>query len=78
MKSTRDSREARITIPDLMMWLAAFAFLAALYPVYHEALVQHAGEISPGTAFLWQLVLPLALLVFFSIIFVKAIGGMPR
>lgn len=66
---------ARITIPDLVYILMSFAALAALYPVYSDFYDSHVGSMGPGAAWLWQLFLPMAILVIFSVIWLKATQG---
>jgi len=58
-----------------MFFLMSLAALGALYPVYYDALNQHVGGFPTGAAYLFQLFLPLALLVLLSMIFVKATAG---
>jgi hypothetical protein len=65
---------ARITIPDLVHLLYAFAFLAALYPVFWT-LLEGAPTLGTGELYLLQLVLPTALLVLLWVLFAKAGGG---
>lgn len=77
--TAEDSRctdeRGRLTVPDLAYVLASMAFLSAIYPVFWESFNQNVSEMSTGQAYLFQLILPLALLVLFSIIFVKATAG---
>jgi hypothetical protein len=65
----------RLTVPDIVLFLASMAFLAPLSLVYFEALDTNAHLMSTGEAYLYQMIAPLAVLVLFSMIFVKAIGG---
>jgi hypothetical protein len=70
----RDER-ARLTLPDLAYVLASIAFLGALYPVFWDSVQGRLGELSTGTVYLLQLVLPLALLVLLYVIYIKATAG---
>jgi len=66
-----DSR-ARLTLPDVMFVTMSFAFLAALYPVFAESYRSNVGLLDPGSRLLYQALLPLALLVLLTVIYVKA------
>jgi hypothetical protein len=66
---------ARVTIPDVAFILFTVALLGALYPVFSDALVQNAGEMSTGVALLLQLVLPSIVLVMLYSLYQKAIRG---
>lgn len=68
-------RRARITLPDVLFLLMSLAFLAALYPVFRTFFERNAGEFSSGAAFIWQLTLPLAILVFLTLMYRKAVAG---
>jgi len=74
MRGTR----ARLTIPDVAYLLMSLAILAALYPVWKSGFVSNISQISTSTAWLWRLMLPLALLVLFSMIYLKATAGVSR
>jgi len=73
----RGSR-ARLTIPDVAYLLMSLAILGALYPVWQSGFVANIDEVSTAAAWLWRLMLPLALLVLFSMIFLKATAGVSR
>lgn len=66
---------ARITLPDVLFLLMSLAFLGALYPVFMDGFRENVSIMSTGTAYLLQMVLPLAVLVLLSVIYVKAIAG---
>lgn len=66
---------ARVTIPDVAFVLFTIALLGALYPVFSDALVQHADDMSPGVGLLLQLVLPTIVLVMLYSLYQKAIRG---
>ncbi len=66
---------ARLTIPDVVFTLLALAFLRALYPVFWDGFEANLSEMRPGTELLFQLMLPLLVLVLLSVVWVKAIGG---
>lgn len=70
---TRD--RGRITLPDLMHFLAAMAVLGALWPVAYTLLSTEETTIGTGELLLWQSVLPVALIVMLAIIWRKAAGG---
>lgn len=71
------AERARITLPDLVYILFALAFLGALYPVFFEALDMQAPNMMTGSVYIYQLILPLALLVMLTVIYVKATAGGP-
>lgn len=66
---------ARLTIPDVMFLLFSVAILGALFPVFQDLMNKHAASMSTGEAYLLQLVLPLIIVVLFSVVFVTAIAG---
>lgn len=66
---------ARITIPDILMLLMAFAFLGALYPVFWGFYSDNLSYLSPGAKYLFQLMLPLLLLVIYTVVYRNAVGG---
>ncbi|QLD84611.1 hypothetical protein HWV23_02710 [Natronomonas halophila] len=65
----------RLTVPDIAFLTFSIAIVAALYPVFWERLQANVGVMSTGTAYLFQLILPLAVLVLLGVIFVKATAG---
>jgi hypothetical protein len=69
---------ARITLPDVLFVLMSLAYLGALYPVFREGLETRAHLMTTGELYLFQMILPLGILVLFTVIYVKAAGGMPR
>lgn len=66
---------ARLTVPDVLWILMSLAFVSALWPVVTNGLESNAGEIGTGPLFLFQLVLPISLLVLLAMIYRKAVGG---
>ena len=71
----RADRRGRLTVPDVIFLLASVAFLGALYPVFWSGFRANINLLSPGTAYLFQLILPLAIIVLLSVVYVKAAGG---
>lgn len=65
----------RMTLPDLMFGLASLAVLGALYPVFWDSIQARAGEMTTAQLYMYQLILPLALLVFLGGLYRKAVGG---
>lgn len=74
MRLSRD-RRGRLTLPDLLFALAAFAFLGALWPVVADSLETSVQYMTTGEVYLVRLLLPLAILTMLSLIYVKAAGG---
>ena len=66
---------ARLTLPDIAFIVFSMAALGALYPVFRDAFSENVGHLTTGTALIFQLVLPLALIVFLYVIYRKAIRG---
>ncbi|WP_225334248.1 hypothetical protein [Halomicrobium urmianum] len=66
---------ARITVPDVAMFLGAIAMVGALYPVFAAGLEDNLGQMDQGTIYLFRLMLPLMVLVIFGLIFRKAAAG---
>lgn len=66
---------ARMTLPDVLFVLMSVAFLGALWPVVADALQTNAGAMSAGSSLIYQLLLPVAVLVLFSTIYLKAVAG---
>lgn len=73
MISTDD--RARITVPDVLFIVFSVASIAALYPVFWSGLEDRAGGMTTGELYLFQLILPFALLVVVSMVYVSAVGG---
>jgi hypothetical protein len=65
-------QRGRLTLPDVMFVTMSFAFLAALYPVFAESYRFADQFLAPGSRLLYQAILPLALLVLLTVIYVKA------
>lgn len=66
---------ARLTIPALAYLVFSLAILYALFPVFKSGLAANRDITSTGTEYLLALVLPLAVLVIFSVLFRKATEG---
>ena len=71
----RDHSRGRLTVPDIVLFLASMAFLAPLSVVFFQGLDTNAHLLDTGAAYLYQMIAPLAVLVLLSMIFVKASGG---
>lgn len=71
----RADERARITIPDVLFILMAFAALAALWPIIGDLLSTNSQTLGTGETLLFRMMLPLTLLVVFTIIYTKAIRG---
>lgn len=65
----------RLTVPDVVFVLAAIAVIGALSPVFYDALRSNTSEMSTGTLYLLQLIIPFAIAVLFSVIYMKATAG---
>ena len=68
----------RLTVPDVALLLASLAILRILWPVMNTGFINNLSEISTPTAWLFRLVLPLAILVLFSMLWLKATSGVAR
>lgn len=68
----------RLTVPDVALLLASLAILRILWPVMQTGFMNNLGEMSTPTAWLWRLVLPMAILVMFSMLWLKATAGVAR
>jgi hypothetical protein len=66
----------RITIPDVLFLLMSIAMLGALWPVFADQFQANQSVIPEGAGVLFLMVLPMAILVLFSIIYMKAIRGL--
>jgi hypothetical protein len=66
---------ARITLPNVVLWLAALAFLGALAPVFYSSLESAVGETSTGALLLYRLLPSLAVLILITVIWRKATAG---
>ena len=64
---------ARITVPDVLFAAASIFLMGALSPVFMKGLNNHLGNMDEGTVWLFRLLLPLLVLVFFSAIYRKAV-----
>lgn len=65
----------RLTLPDLIFILMGLAYLGALVPVFYTMLDQNIGSFDTGTALLFQVFIPLLIIVFLTHYYVKAVGG---
>ena len=65
----------RLTLPDVVFVLATLAFMTPLYLVLSDGLDENAAQIGDGTAYLIQLILPMAVLVMLALIWAKAVAG---
>lgn len=66
---------ARLTVPDVLFVLWSVAIIGALWPVVDAAISKNAGVMSTGSSYIYQLLLPMAVLVLFSVIYLKAVAG---
>lgn len=69
---------ARLTITDLILFFASFAFLAIMWPLMAEVMDKSGGALNTGEQFVWLLVLPLGIVVMFLAIYRTAIAGVGR
>ena len=67
----------RVTVPDVLVWLLAVAFLGGLYPVYSSIISVHIGAAPEGPAIILQTIFPLMTLILITTIYMKA-GLGPR
>jgi hypothetical protein len=67
---------ARLTITDVVYLLMALAALAALYPVFDALLAANVAGLSDGEELIYSTVLPLAVMVLLSIIYLEARSGL--
>lgn len=68
----------RLTVPDVAFLLASLFILRALWPVLNSGYIANLGQMSTATAWLIRLILPLAILVLFSMLWLKATAGVAR
>jgi len=71
-------QRARLTVPDVAFILASLFVLRVLWPVFRSGFQANLGEMSTMEEWLWLLTLPLAILVLFSMMWVKATSGVAR
>lgn len=69
------SDRGRLTIPDLVEALIALAFLGGLSGVFFAGLDNAAQYLSPGEAYVWQLIPPVMALVLLAVVLRKATAG---
>jgi len=74
----RGQDRARLTVPDVALLLASLAILRILWPVMNTGFINNLSEISTPTAWLIRLILPLSILVLFSMLWLKATAGVAR
>jgi hypothetical protein len=74
----RHDRRGRLTLTDIVLAVAALFFFGALAPVLYDALDTQAATMSTATGLLWQMVVPLLVLVLLAVIFVKSVSGVGR
>lgn len=68
-------RRGRITVPDVVFLVFTLAVLGSLYPVFTDAFSSSTSVLSLGESYLFQLLLPFAVLVILATIWRKAIVG---
>lgn len=67
----------RLTLPDFLLLFFSLAVFGALFPPFFDIFSQNAGVMSVGTNFIFQMVLPLLLLVVLAAIYRTSIRGLP-
>jgi hypothetical protein len=65
-------------MPDVVFVVFTLAVLGALFPVFNDAFLSSSDVLSLGESYLFQLVLPFAVLVVLATIWRKAIAGVDR
>lgn len=65
----------RITVPDVVFIVMSLAVLGALSPVLYDALDTNVSGMSTGEAYLFQMIVPFAVLILLSMVYVKATAG---
>lgn len=68
----------RLTVPDVAFLLMALMILRILWPVLNTEFVNNLSEMNTSTAWLFRLTLPIAILVMFSLLWLKATAGVAR
>lgn len=71
-------RRGRLTLTDIVVVVAALFFFGAFAPVFYDALDAQATTMSTATGLLWQMVVPLLVLVLLSVVVVKSVSGVGR
>lgn len=69
---------ARITVPDVVFILVSVGIIGVLWPIVDDFLTANADVVPTPAAWLFLLVLPMALLVLISVIFRTAAQGVVR
>lgn len=67
---------ARITLPDVVLLLASFAFLAPLAVILYDLLGKRVSVLTTGQLLLLQAVVPLALVVLLTAAYSRAAEGL--
>lgn len=67
---------ARLTIVDVPLYLVAFAVMAALWPVASRLMDSNADALGTGPGYLFQVILPVMILVIFVLIWRTSIRGL--
>lgn len=66
---------ARITIADIVLLVFGLAVLVGLYPVFRGFLEDAAPDLDPMTLVVFQVVVPLAVVVVVAMLSAKALRG---
>jgi len=67
---------ARITLPDILFITWSLGMLAALWPVFYNLFQDNADVIPTGAEYLWLMILPFAILILLTVIYMKAAEGL--
>lgn len=68
-------RRARLTLPDIVFVTFSIAVLGALVPVWFARFEANLSWLSAGEAYVWRLVVPLAVVVLLLGVWRKATAG---
>lgn len=68
---------ARLTITDLVLFVASFAFLSIMWPLMSKLLDQ-SSALGTGEHYVWLLVIPLGIVTLFLALYRTAIAGVGR
>jgi len=66
---------AQLTIPDMVFAVASIVVLYPLAAAFYDVLHANAGDLSTGTAYLFQMVVPGLVVTILIILFAIAVGG---
>lgn len=69
------NHRGRITITDLLLFLASFAFMAIMWPLMMQVLNQQDAALGTGEHYIWMLVIPLGIVTLFLAFYRTAIAG---